>query len=295
MGRLCERHVLVGLVAASAAGFFVGSIGTGSAATKKRLSLNALQSGMGRGYFVFKKAIAGVMAFGFVTSAAHAAVIDFTDPATAMETGSVLGVGWTLTSPTNPLGITFTPYDGVGLCPGSALYCSSAANGKDGAGVQDDEVTGASINSGERLQLTFAQPIVVTGFYFLDLFSRGPAPEQNSSEREEARVSFNDIDYLTHVFLANKNQIVGESPGYKEVSILPTIVGANGSVWFTAFFQNGRFYDDGTNDYSLAGVKVEAIPIPPAVLLFGTALIGMGFLARRRKQREGLKEGTNAT
>ena len=41
---------------------------------------------------------------------------------------------------------------------------------------------------------------------------------------------------------------------------------------------------DGTDSFS-GNLRFAAIPVPPAAVLFGTALLGMGFLSRRRRRR----------
>ncbi|MEH6525800.1 MAG: VPLPA-CTERM sorting domain-containing protein [Sneathiella sp.] len=43
------------------------------------------------------------------------------------------------------------------------------------------------------------------------------------------------------------------------------------------------------SDWRLQSITVSAVPIPAALPLFGAALIGMGFLARRRKQKASLQ------
>ena len=46
----------------------------------------------------------------------------------------------------------------------------------------------------------------------------------------------------------------------------------------------------GSNDeYRVKSINVSAVPLPAALPLFGAALLGMGFLARRRKQKAALQ------
>ncbi|MCG8492780.1 MAG: VPLPA-CTERM sorting domain-containing protein, partial [Sneathiellales bacterium] len=47
-----------------------------------------------------------------------------------------------------------------------------------------------------------------------------------------------------------------------------------------AFWADGK--DDTLGGY-LDEVRISAVPLPPAVLLFGAALAGLGWLGRRRK------------
>lgn len=222
---------------------------------------------------MFGKVLAAAATVLLASSAAHAAVIDFTVPG-ATTSGSILGVGWTLTSPDGP--ITFTVQDGS-TC--AVLSCFG-----DGAGIGDDEVSGATVNSGEVLKLTFDAPIKVTGFYFLDLFTSAT----DSTDREQARVGTDGVAYPT-IFLANLAETpTGDSGFLNAAGTVSLLLGANDSVYFTAFHVAGFNDDLGVNDFALAGVQVEAIPIPPAAFLFGTALVGMGLLSRRRKKQAGI-------
>lgn len=50
-------------------------------------------------------------------------------------------------------------------------------------------------------------------------------------------------------------------------------------------------FGDGTGDSDMddMAVRISVVPVPAALPLFGAALIGMGFLARRRKQKAALQ------
>lgn len=41
-----------------------------------------------------------------------------------------------------------------------------------------------------------------------------------------------------------------------------------------------------TDDVAVRNVKVTAVPVPPAAILFGSALLGIGFLSRRRRKKK---------
>lgn len=51
-------------------------------------------------------------------------------------------------------------------------------------------------------------------------------------------------------------------------------------------FNSIRFHSS-TNALEFANMRATPAPIPPALLLFGTALVGLGYLARRRRQSTG--------
>ena len=54
--------------------------------------------------------------------------------------------------------------------------------------------------------------------------------------------------------------------------------------WFIAAFDDsGAGPDDNHDDYIVLG-RVTPVPLPPAMLLFGTGLAGLGYLSRRRRK-----------
>lgn len=73
--------------------------------------------------------------------------------------------------------------------------------------------------------------------------------------------------------------------------------GGPGGGW-TAFFKNvsgGYVTLDIQRDFSHVTEIGAVVPIPPAFLLFGSALLGMGWLARRQRvRRESMGEGQAA-
>jgi len=79
----------------------------------------------------------------------------------------------------------------------------------------------------------------------------------------------NDPNQSAFDFLADGHRIPGDSM---------TIVGRG---WVRESDGKGGFYDTPCcNDFL---VRATPVPVPPALLLFGTALGGLGFLARRRR------------
>ena len=45
----------------------------------------------------------------------------------------------------------------------------------------------------------------------------------------------------------------------------------------------GEFINSGASNYT---VNVSTVPLPPAVIAFGTAMLGVGFLARRKRKKK---------
>jgi hypothetical protein len=57
------------------------------------------------------------------------------------------------------------------------------------------------------------------------------------------------------------------------------------TIVFTAESRLG-LQDDANNNYALAGVSVSAVPVPAAVWLFASGILGlMGFSTRRKSIR----------
>jgi len=76
--------------------------------------------------------------------------------------------------------------------------------------------------------------------------------------------------------------------GLTVTSFLQTFYACGGKDCSSPTALSGTFFADVSAGPSLTGVVdfgLSAIPLPPAALLFGTALVGMGILGRRRKGR----------
>jgi hypothetical protein len=190
----------------------------------------------------------------FFCNGAIAAYIDFTDDSTGLS-GMVDGIGFTLSS--SPGGLNFNEdYDGDAFtgCGVGQLACEN-----DGVGIGNDEIT-----MGQTLNLIFDTAVRITSIEFLDLYK--------GTYEEQATVT---IDGGTP-FSVNATETSGDG-GYANLS-LAALVGPGQNIAFTA----RDFYgDDGNNDYALASITVSAVPIPAAIWLFGTALIGLiGFTKR---------------
>lgn len=177
-------------------------------------------------------------------NSASAALLDFTDNSVGY-TGTVDGVGYTLSSTGGAMNRDEQPGYGAG--------CGVLACDNDGVGVSgrdNDEV-----DFDESLTLDFAAPVYLTGLHFQDLF-----------KVEQVKVV---VDGGTPFFIDAVYEI-GQGGGYLNYILTSPILASK--IELFAEFSNG---DAGDNNYALAGVNVSAVPLPAAVWLFGSALVGL--------------------
>jgi len=181
--------------------------------------------------------------------------------------GTFNGIGFTLTSSDGIVNFT-QRYDGNGdgcQSNGGILKCDG-----DGAGISldsrnfDDEIT-----AGQTLTLSFEREVNVNGIAFLDLYLN-----DNGRAKEQATITFDGV--LFDKVNATEPRLNG---GYAYLNLVaPTLVQ---TIEFTA--ADGRqFRDDRNNDYALAAVDVSPVPLPPAIWLFGTGIVGLAGGIRRR-------------
>lgn len=217
------------------------------------------------------KLINGIVIF-CICNSASAALLDFTDSGLVGSlssipngySGTINGIGFTLTSTDGTVNFN-QGYDGTAhtgcQSTGGALKCDIDGAGIDIAGYADDEITGIGPGN-QTLTLAFDQVVEITAFYFLDLYVNS----DGSGRREQATISidgsfFNTVD-------ATEAQNLG---GYAD--LLTGSVFAQ-TLQFTAN-PNPAFWDDCNNDYALAGIDVNHVPLPPALWLFGSAVVGL--------------------
>ena len=152
--------------------------------------------------------------------------------------------------------LSFTNFDGGGLLAPLALD-------HDGVGVGDDEITVGS----EYIDVAFSETVAVTGFHFLDLFK-----SNLNTDAEVAEVWLGGV--LTYSFTADL--LFQQMGGYSFAPVSPFLADM---LRFTAGVGNDGV---GVADYALAGIDVQAVPLPAAIWLLLSALGGLGLVSRRR-------------
>jgi hypothetical protein len=144
----------------------------------------------------------------------------------------------------------------------------------DGIGIGDDEISWS--NSGgfsELLTVEFDTAQTITEISFLDLFDEGTG-------RESAYWRFNAGSEVGNALQTLEAPLANLSwpatNGFAATSGLS--VGGVTSITFLVSCPQGNC---AANDYSLAGIN--AVPIPAAAWLFGSALIGLVGVKRRQR------------
>lgn len=203
--------------------------------------------------------ILGVIGFSFfaVTSMANAAILDFTKSPFIGISGFVAGTTYDVTASGGSLNWSQS-HDGS-TCIGLACQI-------DGLGVRDDEIT----RGNEEIRIEFGTAVRVTGLAFLDLFT-----SRNGRSRERAVINY---DGGSIFFDALASQFPGSTSGFRSEN------GLNIVTSYLAFTAGGSNDEIGSDDYALAAVTVSAVPLPPSLIMFGIAMGGIGYLARRRKK-----------
>lgn len=200
------------------------------------------------------KTLSTLLAAGFLSLSAvsaNAATLDFTSTPFVGATGSIDGVGYTIT--TAPGSLAF------GGTAGSA--CTGLACQTDGIGVFSGQDAN-ELDFSETLTITFDEEVFISGLSFLNLFD---------SEVAKVQVGGSALSYT------------GSEPlpgtGFVTDSFSPLFAT---SVTFTTESLTG---DDGDSNYYVAALEVSEVPVPAAAFLFAPALVGFMGLRRRAAKK----------
>ncbi|HPF46586.1 MAG: hypothetical protein KDF58_12860 [Alphaproteobacteria bacterium] len=211
--------------------------------------------------FLVKNSIKSIFLFSFVLLMSvlkvDAATLDFTQNPYVGNTGvignttySISAIGGTLTWGQNQDGNS----------------CIGLACQKDGLGIGDDEITIGN----EQLIIDFGSVVRITGFTFLDLFSSA-----GGVNKERAVVTYNGGAMFF-------DALISETPG-SDSGIL-TVNGLQIMTNKLVFTAGGTNDNVGMDDFALAAIEVSPVPLPPALIMFGAALGGIGFLGRKKRK-----------
>jgi hypothetical protein len=200
------------------------------------------------------KTLSTLLTAGFLSLSAvsaNAATLDFTSTPFVGATGSIDGVGYTITT-----------------APGSLILggnagpsCTGLACQTDGIGVASGQDTN-EIDFFETLTITFDEEVYISGLSFLNLFENEVANVQVGG----TNLSFTGVEPLFGT------GFVTESFS----SLFAT------SVTFTTQTLSG---DDGDSNYYVAALEVSEVPVPAAAFLFAPALVGFMGLRRRAAKK----------
>ena len=173
-------------------------------------------------------------------------------------------MGVTVTAFGGPL--TETPYDGevpATSCLGAGLACVT-----DGLGVGNDETSEpGSVDSGQRIEVSFAVPVEITSLHFLDLF--GDAHRNDPEERAAWQaddgaggvVAGTDAARTGYAFAAIAAR------GTDSITFVAPLINNCGQL--------GPALARCNNDFALAGIEVNLVSLPAAGWRFGSAFLGL--------------------
>ena len=228
-------------------------------------------------------AVAFATAGVFAAGAANAdSLIDLTDdiwgaPGTTSGVPVTVG-GVTLTAVPAPL--VFQKFDAPVKPPVTSTFPLEFS--LDGIGVVDDEVS-LTTPTVQLLKVKLPSTLTVTGLAFLDLFFDGDLTDNvgdggAETIRAEFRIGGAATGNFYDAVAAQPNPPANSDGGYFEVSGLNF---AADEIWFYMAPNTGR--DDAIADAAVAGITV--VPLPAAVWLFGSALMGIAGLGYRRNRK----------
>jgi len=200
--------------------------------------------------------------------------------------------------------LTMTGGDAFALTAGFSLNATTGLSAGDGIQRYTDGGTAGGLNLvGAPTEVTFEYLGSEASNYnsFVDLTNGHDVVFQNKSHWTHGSAT---ALYATDTTMANSNGALGfefESDKSCFWIFLCRIGEAENGGSIDDSFSIGLYresaqsfivlFGDGSGDSDMddMAVRISVVPVPAALPLFGAALLGMGFLARRRKQKAAIK------
>ena len=192
-----------------------------------------------------------------VAGTATASMFDFRDAAT---------FGGALNQPSFSAGIDGNTITATALPTGARLWW----DGTDGLGVrylyESDEIEGI-----ERLRIAFSAPVQIVRVFLTDLFNEGYL-ERGAYQLNGSGSWFS--------FSADPGQVPGSTNGELALALDSSVL-----VSSILFRSPGRLpLLNQNHEFSVAAIETTTVPIPGAVWLLGSGLVGLIGLRRRMRK-----------
>ena len=179
---------------------------------------------------------------------------------------------------------------------------ASSSSGSNTFGFMGDDGTGvvASVLTGNVGGTTFYGGTLQHSGYGLNIcgdtqwYGCGENHEIDGYYNEGVKLTFDkevSIDKITFNYIDGDDRVIYRSgagswsdvaiPGDGNLTIGPALLGTIFDICAVWDARSGRYQAD----FKLASVEytVSAVPLPPAVLMFGAALLGLGWVKRRKQ------------